>query len=143
MAEEFKFDDYHRDKTPPTVSGRKFARSHVKVAGTSYRAKDAELFLRSAENSQLAGRRYGITLRPEPNNPHDPNAVVVEGYWEVGGLLGSKLRSIKIGYLPADFAKGLGAAGASNLVLAAQLKNGWIGDEGGIAIDIAVYITLD
>jgi hypothetical protein len=142
MAEDFKFTDYHRDKVPPSLVGREFARNHVKVAGTSYRAADAERFLRAAEESEVTGREYGLNLRREPTNRHDPNAVIVEGYWKRPGFLGERVQRVVIGYLPADFAKGLSRRG-SNQILAAQLKNGWIGDEGGVSVDIAVYVSMD
>jgi hypothetical protein len=58
----------------------------VKVAGASYRL-DA-----LAEGAFSPGRR--LALVPEPDNPHDPNAI---GIWD-------RERTLQAGYVPADIA---------------------------------------
>jgi HIRAN domain len=64
----------------------------IKVAGVSYRL-DA---LR--DDAFSPGRR--LTLRPEPDNEHDPHAI---GIWDEAGHL-------QAGYVPAETARDLDAA---------------------------------
>ncbi|HEV7693919.1 MAG TPA: HIRAN domain-containing protein [Hyphomonadaceae bacterium] len=143
MAEEFQFGDYDRTKVPDGLEGRKYSRHHVKVAGASYRADDVEAFLRAAEHCQASGLKFGVMLRREPTNSHDPNAIAVDGFWESSGFLRSRENSVMLGYIPADLARTIKERSTRNSLMAALLKNGWIGDEGGVAIDIAVFVTMD
>ena len=61
----------------------------VKVAGTAYRLRDVLDFLEAASD----GRDVELDLEPEPDNPHDANAVRV-----IGQGVGHPRH---IGYLPA------------------------------------------
>ena len=58
----------------------------VPVAGVSFRASALE------DASFDPGRR--LTLEPEPENEHDPNAIAI---WNQG-------RTLQVGYVPADVA---------------------------------------
>jgi hypothetical protein len=62
----------------------------VPVAGTSYRLKDIQ------GDGFTPGKP--VLLRPEPDNPHDPNAISV---WDAGGR-------IQAGFIPAKDAKRIG-----------------------------------
>jgi HIRAN domain len=58
----------------------------VKLAGSSYRLKELQ------DDAFAPGRR--LALVPEPDNPHDPDAVAV---WDAD-------RRLQAGYVPATFA---------------------------------------
>jgi hypothetical protein len=62
----------------------------VPVAGVSYRAEALD------DLSFEPGRR--LSLVPEPENPHDPNAV---GIW-------NEARTLQLGYVPAETAPDVG-----------------------------------
>jgi hypothetical protein len=64
----------------------------VKAAGVSYRLEDVQ------DDAFAPGRR--VTLVPEPDNEHDPNAV---GIWDED-------RRVQAGYVPAEVARELDAA---------------------------------
>jgi hypothetical protein len=59
------------------------------VAGTSYRADELQ------DDAFAPGK--SLTLVPEPENEHDPNAIAV---WDAD-------RRLQVGYVPADYAEGL------------------------------------
>jgi len=72
---------------------------HVIVAGTGFEGRAAKI-----RSYCTPGAR--VTLRREPNNCHDPNAIAV--YMAVPRLFGLFERApFKIGYIKADAAKGL------------------------------------
>jgi HIRAN domain len=58
----------------------------IKVAGTSHRSQELQ------DDAFAPGRR--LALVPEPDNPHDPDAVAV---WDAD-------RRVQAGYVPATFA---------------------------------------
>jgi hypothetical protein len=60
----------------------------VKVSGVNHRKDNVLKFIKGASRE--------IELRPEPENPHDKNAVAVIGHWDHYGTEKSAL----IGYLP-------------------------------------------
>jgi HIRAN domain len=61
----------------------------IPVAGVSYRLEALQ------DDAFAPGRR--LSLVPEPDNEHDPNAV---GVWD-------EARRLQAGYIPADIARGL------------------------------------
>jgi hypothetical protein len=64
----------------------------IKLAGISYRLDAVQ------DEAFAPGRR--LTLVPEPDNEHDPNAI---GVWDAEGR-------VQAGYVPAETAAGLDAA---------------------------------
>jgi len=63
--------------------------SVIPVAGVSYRLEALQ------DDAFAPGRR--LSLVPEPDNEHDPNAI---GVWD-------EARRLQAGYVPADIARGL------------------------------------
>ena len=63
--------------------------SVIPVAGVSYRLEALQ------DEAFAPGRR--LSLVPEPDNEHDPNAI---GVWD-------EARRLQAGYVPADIARGL------------------------------------
>lgn len=143
MPEEFRFKDYARNKSPASLEGRKFQRHYLNVAGASFRQDAVETFFRAAESCELEGFQYGVQLRSEPHNPHDSNAIAVDGFWEAPGLMRSRQKSIQLGYVPADLAKSLRARRKDNSRVIAFLRSGWIGDDGGVIVDLTILETVD
>jgi HIRAN domain len=64
----------------------------IAVAGSSYRLDALQ------DDAFAPGRR--LTLVPEPDNEHDPNAI---GIWDAD-------RTVQAGYVPAEMARDLDAA---------------------------------
>ena len=64
----------------------------IAVAGSSYRVDALQ------DDAFAPGRR--LTLVPEPDNEHDPNAI---GIWDAD-------QKVQAGYVPADIARDLDAA---------------------------------
>jgi hypothetical protein len=143
MERTYEFSDYHRDKVPDGLRGRRFARNHTKIAGLQFRKADALAFLEGAMESDTRRWPYGIVLRREPHNSHDPLALAVDGFWSSKGFFGTKQNSLFVGYVPADWAKSYSSAADKGAMLAGLLKSCWTNDGGGIAIDIAIYRSID
>ena len=75
------------------------------VTGVAQRRDAALRFARAAMTCEKANRYYGVGGVREPDNRHDRNAIMVIGQWvERGWLGGEKIRSVHIGYVPADCA---------------------------------------
>ena len=88
----------------------------IKVAGTSYRSEELQ------DDAFAPGRR--LALVPEPDNPHDPDAVAV---WDAD-------RIRRAGYVPATFAPEL--RGDEQAVALWEFR-----DDGGRRIGLRVLIA--
>lgn len=88
----------------------------IKVAGSSYRTQELQ------DDAFAPGRR--LALVPEPDNPHDPDAVAV---WETE-------RRLQAGYVPAAFAPEL--RGDEQAVALWEFR-----DDGGRRIGLRVLIA--
>ncbi len=76
-----------------------------KVAGVAHRLPNAAAFAEAAKSAERKGRRYGVSLRFEPNNPVDANAIAVIGWAVTKGWLTREWRQEwHIGYLAAETA---------------------------------------
>lgn len=88
----------------------------IKVAGSSYRTQELQ------DDAFAPGRR--LALVPEPDNPHDPDAVAV---WDTE-------RRLQAGYVPAAFAPEL--RGDEQAVALWEFR-----DDGGRRIGLRVLIA--
>ena len=88
----------------------------IKVAGTAYRAEELQ------DDAFAPGRR--LALVPEPDNPHDPDAVAV---WDAD-------RRLQAGYVPATFAPEL--RGDEQAVSLWELR-----DDGGRRVGLRALIA--
>lgn len=103
----------------------------LKVAGVQHRKDNAGEFARAVHVAEASGARYGLSLSPEPGNPHDPNAI------KVFGVVGSK--SWHIGYLDRDTAAEVTQDLISKGVpIAAELYEVWVGEEGYVDFKMLV-----
>jgi hypothetical protein len=82
------------NQRPPRGFGRKLV-EFVKVAGVTRAGRSRVV------NEFLLGDEQRITLRPEPSNPVDPNAIAVVGHWTVEGIQ----KDAQLGYLPREAAQ--------------------------------------
>jgi hypothetical protein len=94
-------------------------------------------FARAALKSEKADRQYGVLGVREPNNPHDPNAIMVLGRWvERGWFSGEKMQSEFVGYVPAELAaeivKAYGPARDPDL----SLYSVYVADDGFVDITV-------
>lgn len=101
------------------------------VVGIQHRRNDVELFCQAVEAAARKQQRYGVRLRPTPDNPHDQNAIAVDGF--AGG------QTWHVGFLDRDTAKEI----TRDLVLKgipidAELYRIWIADDGYIEIQVIV-----
>jgi hypothetical protein len=85
------------------------------VAGIHFR-KDHALRFAHASDQQLMAER-------EPNNPHDPNAIKIVGWF----LEGETIEQVHLGYVPAELAASIVEAGLDR-DCQARLKNIWVSD---------------
>src|SRR5437899_1185256 len=88
----------------------------IKVAGVSYRLDALQ------DDAFAPGRR--LALVPEPDNEHDPHAI---GIWDHG-------RRLQAGYVPAELARQLEAAGWQAVSL-------WEFVEGGQRLGLRVLLA--
>lgn len=82
------------NQRPPRGFGRKLV-EFVTVAGVTQAGR------LNVVREFVLGDDQRITLRPEPSNPVDPNAIAVVGHWAVKGVN----QDAQLGYLPRETAQ--------------------------------------
>ena len=103
----------------------------LNVAGLHHRRDQVGSFLSAVAIAERKRAPYGIELRPEPENPHDPNAIRV--YGRAGG------HEWHIGFIDADTARDVNEdILARGLPIAGEMYSIWRGDDG--YIDIKVFV---
>jgi hypothetical protein len=80
---------------------------------------------RAFASSFCKGRDPSLSLKCEPTNSHDPNAIQVHGHWK--GWINRHRETI--GYVPREVAARLAQSGLADLVAARLLKT-YAGDDG-------------
>jgi hypothetical protein len=105
------------------------------VVGIAYKRDAATKFARAVMKCEVANRSYGVVGIREPRNPHDPNAIMVFGYWvERGWFGGEKTRRVHVGYVPADFAADVVKAYGPERDPDLSLFSVYLGDDGHVDI---------
>jgi len=106
------------------------ASTTIPVMGVQHRKRRVRRFCRAAESAERGNRRYGVELRPEPNNPVDPNAIAVDGVIEGRVLVWLWQRKWHIGYLGASIASFVHENFISrNIAIAAELYSIYENDD--------------
>jgi hypothetical protein len=102
----------------------------LQVTGTQHRLSSLDAFINAVWRA--GGREvYGVTLEPEPANPHDRNAI------KVIGTVGQQ--AWHIGYLDAFTAKEITADLVDKkIAIAAELYGIWVGNNGYTEVKIIV-----
>ena len=78
------------------------------VWGLSHRKTNVAAFCHAVFDAERTKRAYGIYLRPEPANQHDPNAIAVIGRCMVKPFFRSpRSEEWHIGYIQRDLAREL------------------------------------
>lgn len=96
------------------MTNKIFGKVNVKVAGTTFEGRQGKLWnLRKAEN---AGNKCYCTLRREPKNERDVNAIAVIAHIEEGA-------TCKIGYVPANIACWLAKRMDAGLIVRAYAED--------------------
>lgn len=73
----------------------------LEVAGIVFRKRDAGAFFVAVARAEREGRRYGLELERQPDNPEDANAIAVYGVAAERRLLrGWRERRWHIGFVP-------------------------------------------
>lgn len=81
--------------------------------------------------AELARRPYGVHLRPDPGNPHDPNAIAAYGFADG--------KTWHVGFLDRDTAQEITRDLISNgVAIDAELYAIWVADDGYIEIKLIV-----
>lgn len=103
----------------------------VKVVGLQHRRSDVDAFFAATAAAERNRTPYGVRLKPDPNNPHDRNAIAVDGYAGGGNW--------HIGFLDRDTAaeisRDLISAG---IPIEAELYSLWNGDDGYVDANVIV-----
>ena len=88
---KLKFDDKYPE-------GHKTLARWIDIAGLHLRERQAAVV-------QFASfKKQRVSMKPEPNNRHDCNALAVYGHG-VAGLIFKSKKKVFLGYVPADLAK--------------------------------------
>lgn len=107
------------------------------VVGIGYRRDAALKFAKAVMKCEAANRNYGVVGLREPSNPHDPNSIMVLGYWiERGWFGGEKTRRVHVGYVPADFAAEIVKAYGRNRDPDLSLYSVYLSDDGFVDITV-------
>ena len=112
----------------------------VGIAGVQHKMAEVRAFGKAVINAEARGMRYGVEVVPQPNNPHDRNAIEVIGFCNVKGVIGgTKTERWSIGFLPRDLAAELSRDLVSQGVpIAAELYSIYTSDDGYLDIKIIV-----
>ncbi|WP_309085735.1 HIRAN domain-containing protein [Chelativorans sp.] len=103
----------------------------VKVVGLQHRQDAVRSFVMAVALAEGEGQRYGVRLRPDPANPHDKNAIAVDGYVSMDRW--------HIGFLDRVTAKELHRDLISvGIPIEAELYSLWRGDDGYIDVNLIV-----
>lgn len=95
----------------------------VAVMGINHRRSDVEAYCRAVHRSEKASEVYGVTLRPDPANAHDKNAIAIHGH--------AGVQSWHIGFLDRDTAAEITRDLVSKgIPIAGELYSIWIGVRG-------------
>lgn len=77
----------------------------IEVVGLNHRPGEVAKFFSAVRKAERKGLSYGIMVVPEPNNPHDRNAIKVIGFAESKPLFGGLMRrEWHVGYVERDMA---------------------------------------
>lgn len=109
---------------------RLYGGAWIDVVGIAYRKPLARQFVEAAFLAEIDGRLFGVVARPEPDNPHEPNAMAVHGF--VGQDRTRK--AWHIGYLPAEI-----AADLADRPIRLALANGYLSDAGYVDIELVIF----
>lgn len=109
----------------------------VNVVGEQYRLESVADFIKGATDAVGRQGPFGVMLKPDPDNAHDPHAVMVVGWWTKPGLFGSKREERTVGYLPSKMAFALTVDRPRSWPYAARLRAFQIDNgEPNILIDV-------
>jgi hypothetical protein len=103
----------------------------IKVKGIQHRGSAVGAFATAVQAAERHRAYYGVTLKPEPGNSHDKNAIAVYGI-----ASGAEWH---LGYLDAYTAEEINRDLVSKgIPIAAELYEIWVSDEGFIDVKIIV-----
>lgn len=118
--------------TGPPADG--IYRETFKIAGISYRREVAQQFICGVQACEASGRPWGLVSVPEPDNPHDPNAIRVDGWWT--GPRGTE--RVHVGYWPAEEAVD---ADHDDNEFSSRAVRLYMGDDGFCDVTMVPYAT--
>lgn len=114
----------------PIPTGFRIYEERLEVLGVQRRRADALAFCH--------GRGQSLAFVLEPSNPHDANAIRIDGAWK--GWLFSKQKHL--GYVPREIAARLAEAGLAAMVQPRLLKT-YAGTDGYVEIEYQIIGPAD
>ncbi|MCA3740200.1 HIRAN domain-containing protein [Phenylobacterium sp.] len=128
------FDDDVMEYEPPPGVTRpdgewEVFRNYQDIVGERYRMENSVAFLREIREAIQRAvaveapemKFFGVRLRREPDNPHDPQAVAVDGFWLKDPKDQASAAHLHLGYLPANVAGLIAARLGPDAELGAEL----------------------
>lgn len=109
---------------------------NVKLAGVTYKNNDGSD--RQAYIRKFAKQGMPLMLRPEPNNPHDENAV---GAWITATVFWFFKEDIQLGYLDSRLAKEISGVMKKGGIATAKIAEIVGGKDGADSYGVIAEIT--
>lgn len=134
VEDDDDFDDDVMEYEPPPGVTRPEGEwevflDHQDIVGERFRMENSVAFLReiraaiqravAVEDPEM--KFFGVRLRREPDNPHDPQAVAVDGFWLQDPKDRASAAHLHLGYLPANVAGLIAARLGPDAELGAEL----------------------
>lgn len=116
------------------------ATATLSVVGLQFRRGAVEGFCRAVTKAEAKGRWYGVDVRPNPRNQHDPNAIEVFGVVDVKPWFGRvKRQAWHVGFIDRDTAAGLARdLTGRNLPIAGELYSIYRGHDDFVDIKVLI-----
>lgn len=123
-------------------------RNHQDIVGERYRMENSVAFLaeiREAIQRAVAVedpemKFFGVRLRREPDNPHDPQAVAVDGFWLKDPKDRASAAHLHLGYLPANVAGLIAARLGPDAELGAELVGIDIDPDDDDPVNVTIHV---
>ena len=109
----------------PIPKGYRIFFQEMEISGVGYRKSEVA--------KAFSGNQVSLGIEHEPKNKHDSNALKVIAFKK--GWFGTK--KLHIGYVPKNVAKTIISKNLNNNLLP-RPKEIWVGDKGGIKINIEI-----
>ncbi|WKL57266.1 hypothetical protein Q1W73_16610 [Asticcacaulis sp. ZE23SCel15] len=111
----------------------------LEVAGLRFHIDNVTQWVDAVSKSERKTLPYGLELSPEPENPHDPNAIRIIGCAMVKPMFGkAEMQRWHIGYVDAEHAEIINRDYLGKTPLAAILNEIYIDDENIIEVEFDI-----
>jgi hypothetical protein len=123
-------------------------RNDQAIVGERYRMENSVAFLREIREAirravaveEPEMKFFGVRLRREPDNPHDPQAVAVDGFWLKDPKDRASAAHLHLGYLPANVAGLIAARLGPAAELGAELVGIDIDPDDDDPVNVTIHV---